>query len=188
MAEEKRDEKSMNIGKLGWYIIHTYSGYENKVEQNIRKVVENRGLQDKIQQVLIPIQKVEEINGSKKQVIDHKIFPGYVMVKMVYTEETWAVVRNTRGVTGFVGPGSVPTPLTATEVAKMGIELPVEKVTEVSFKVGDRVRITSDSMNGYIAVVESIDIEKDEVEAIVQMFGRSTKITLPLEQVEKYED
>lgn len=171
-----------------WYVIHTYSGYENKVEQNIRKVVENRGLQELVQQVLIPVEKVKEINGDKVKEVDRKIYPGYVLVKMIYTEETWAVVRSTRGVTGFVGPDSKPTPLSDREVAAMGVDTPSASVIEVGYKVGDEVRIIATNLSGMAGTVSRIDEADGTVEVMVDFFGRPTPTKLALGQVVKADD
>ena len=169
-----------------WYVIHTYSGYENKVAQNIEKVVENRKLRDLIQEVRVPTEKVEEITDGKSKEIERKTFPGYVLVKMVVTEETWYVVRNTRGCTGFVGPASEPTPLSEEEVQKtLGIDV---STVEVNFKEGDRVQISGTAMDGFIGVVQNINIEDRTVDLLVSMFGRETPTTLPISQVITVED
>jgi transcriptional antiterminator NusG len=169
-----------------WYVIHTYSGYENKVAQNIEKVVENRKLHDLIQEVRVPTERVTEITDGKSKEIERKTFPGYVLVKMVVTEETWYVVRNTRGCTGFVGPASEPTPLTEEEVKKtFGIDV---STVEVNFKEGDRVQISGTAMDGFIGVVQSINIEDRTVDLLVSMFGRETPTTLPISQVVTVED
>ena len=169
-----------------WYVVHTYSGYENKVKQNILKVVENRKLHDLIQDVCIPIEEVTEIADNKQKTVERKIFPGYVLVKMVYTDDSWAVVRNIRGVTGFVGPGSVPTPLTEREVAAMGIKS--APTIKVNYQVGDRIRVTGTNLDGFTGIVRNIDIEKDEVEVLVNMFGRDTPTTIALHQAVKLDD
>ena len=164
-----------------WYVIHTYSGYENKVAQNIEKVVENRKLHDLIQEVRVPTEKVTEITDGKSKEIERKTFPGYVLVKMVVTEDTWYVVRNTRGCTGFVGPASEPTPLSEEEVKKtFGIDV---STVEVNFKEGDRVQISGTAMDGFIGVVQGINIEERTVDLLVSMFGRETPTTLPISQV-----
>lgn len=169
-----------------WYVIHTYSGYENKVAQNIEKVVENRKLHDLIQEVRVPTEKVTEITDGKSKEIERKTFPGYVLVKMVVTEDTWYVVRNTRGCTGFVGPASEPTPLSEEEVKKtFGIDV---STVEVNFKEGDRVQISGTAMDGFIGVVQGINIEERTVDLLVSMFGRETPTTLPISQVIRVED
>ena len=169
-----------------WYVIHTYSGYENKVAQNIEKVVENRKLQDLIQEVRVPTEMAEENVDGKKKVYERKAYPGYVLVKMIVTEYTWPIVRNTRGCTGFVGPGSEPTPLSDAEVEKLfGIEV---SSVAVDFKVGDHVQINGTAMDGFIGVVQNINLEERTVDLLVSMFGRDTPTTLPLNQVVPADD
>ncbi|MBQ8961666.1 MAG: transcription termination/antitermination factor NusG [Ruminococcus sp.] len=169
-----------------WYVIHTYSGYENKVAQNIEKVVENRKLHDLIQEVRVPTEKVTEITDGKSKEIERKTYPGYVLVKMVVTDDSWYVVRNTRGCTGFVGPASEPTPLTDEEVESLfGVDV---STVEVNFSVGDRVQISGTAMDGFIGVVQNIDLEERTVDLLVSMFGRETPTTLPISQVITVED
>ncbi|RKJ42025.1 transcription termination/antitermination protein NusG [Acutalibacter sp. 1XD8-33] len=165
-----------------WYVVHTYSGYENKVASNLEKTVENRQLQELIQEIRVPTEQVTEIteDGRRKEV-ERKIFPGYVIVKMIMTDESWYAVRNIRGCTGFVGPSSKPVPLTETEVARLGIE---QREIEVSYKVGDSVNITDGPLEGFIGVVEEMDPEKNRVRVMVSMFGRDTPVELELDQAE----
>ena len=164
-----------------WYVIHTYSGYENKVAQNIEKVVENRKLHDLIQEVRVPTEMVTEITDGKTKEIERKTYPGYVPVKMIVTDDSWYVVRNTRGCTGFVGPASEPTPLSEKEVKSLfGIDV---SSVEVNFKVGDKVQISGTAMDGFIGVVQNIDLEQRSVDLLVSMFGRETPTTLPISQV-----
>ncbi len=166
-----------------WYVIHTYSGYENKVAQTILKVVENRKLHELIPEVRVPTEMVMEKNDKDVlREVERKVFPGYVLVKMILTDDSWYVVRNTRGVTGFVGPGSKPVPLSDKEVAALGVEHGVRAV-EVDFKVGDRVKISSGPMEGFIGEVKAIDTEENTVDVSVSMFGRETLATLELAQV-----
>lgn len=169
-----------------WYVIHTYSGYENKVASTLQTTVENRGLQDMIPDVKVPTEIVTEIkdDGSTKEV-ERKIFPGYVFVKMVYTDETWYVVRNIRGCTGFVGPSSKPVPLTESEVYKMGVE---SRVVEVSYDVGDQVRIIDGPLEDFVGIVDELDTDKNYVKVTISMFGRETPVELELNQAEKIED
>ena len=169
-----------------WYVVHTYSGYENKVASTLQTTVENRGLQDMIPDVKVPTEIVTEIreDGSSKEV-ERKIFPGYVFVKMVYTDETWYVVRNIRGCTGFVGPSSKPVPLTESEVYKMGVET---RVVEVSYEVGDQVRIIDGPLEDFIGIVDELDTDKNYVKVTISMFGRETPVELELNQAEKLED
>lgn len=169
-----------------WYVIHTYSGYENKVASTLQTTVENRGLQDMIPDVKVPTEIVTEIkdDGSSKEV-ERKLFPGYVFVKMVYTDETWYVVRNIRGCTGFVGPSSKPVPLTENEVYKMGVE---SRVVEVAYDVGDQVRIIDGPLEDFVGIVEELDTDKNYVKVVISMFGRETPVELELNQAEKLED
>lgn len=169
-----------------WYVVHTYSGYENKVASTLQTTVENRGLQDMIPDVKVPTEIVTEIrdDGSSKEV-ERKLYPGYVFVKMVYTDETWYVVRNIRGCTGFVGPSSKPVPLTESEVYKMGVET---RVVEVSYDVGDQVRIIDGPLEDFIGIVDELDTEKNYVKVTISMFGRETPVELELNQAEKLED
>ena len=164
-----------------WYVVHTYSGYENKVAMNIETVVQNRGLQDLIHEVRVPTETVTEIKDNKEREVERKIFPGYVLVKMVMTDDSWYVVRNTRGVTGFVGPESKPLPLTEEEVLNLGIET---REIEIDYAVGDTVRIVDGPLESFVGVVEEIDTEKDMVKVKVSMFGRETPVELELDQVE----
>lgn len=163
-----------------WYVIHTYSGYENKVAQNIEKVVENRKLHDLIREVRVPTQTEERASDGKKT--ETKTYPTYVLIKMIVTDDSWYVVRNTRGCTGFVGPASEPTPLSDEEVKKLfGID--VAPTVKVDFSVGDKVLISGNSMDGSIGVVQNINLEERTVDVLVSMFGRETPATLPINQV-----
>ena len=169
-----------------WYVAHTFSGYENKVASNIETVVENRNLHDLIQEVSVPTETVVEIkdDGTKKEV-ERKIFPGYVLVKMVMTDDTWYVVRNIRGCTGFVGPESKPVPLTDEEVRKLG----VEKVrVKVNYADGDMVNVIDGPLEGYSGTVESVDVPNNSVRVLISMFGRETSVEFELDQLEKAED
>ena len=166
-----------------WYVVHTYSGYENAVKTTIEKFVTNRHLEDMIVDIQIPMEKVTEITekGEAKEV-ERKIFPGYVLLKMVMTDDTWHLVRNVRGVTGFVGEASnKPIPLTDEEVREWGME---KHEIEVRYKVGDRVRISDGPLESFTGVVEEIDAEKNKVTVVVSMFGRETPVEMELEQVE----
>ena len=165
-----------------WYVVHTYSGYENKVASNLEKTVENHQLQDLIHEIRVPTEKVLEVgsNGKTKEV-ERKIFPGYVIVKMILTDESWYAVRNIGGCTGFVGPSSKPIPLTAEEVERLGVET---RNVEVSYKVGDSVQITDGPLEGFIGTVDEIDIDKNRIRVTVSMFGRETPVDLELDQAE----
>lgn len=165
-----------------WYVVHTYSGYENKVKANIEKVVENRSMQEFILDVVVPMEEQIEIKDGKKKATLRKVFPGYVLVKMFMNDESWYVVRNTRGVTGFVGPGSKPVPLTDEEVKTMGVE---EFAPVVDYEVGDNVRVISGPLENFIGIVEEINIEKRKVRVSVSMFGRETPVELELVQIQK---
>lgn len=164
-----------------WYVVHTYSGYENKVAATIEKAVENRKLQDLIYEVNVPVEQVEEIKDGKRKMVERKVFPSYVLVKMVMTDDSWHVVRNTRGVTGFVGPGSKPVPLTEEEVLALGVE---KHEIEVDYKVGDSVKITDGALEDFIGVVDEIELDKNKIRVIVSMFGRETPVELEPDQVE----
>lgn len=165
-----------------WYVVHTYSGYENKVKANIEKVVENRSMQEYILDVVVPMEEQIEIKDGKKKATLKKVFPGYVLVKMIMSDESWYVVRNTRGVTGFVGPGSKPVPLTDDEVKTMGVE---EFAPVVDYEVGDNVRVISGPLENFIGIVEEINMEKKKVRVSVSMFGRETPVELELVQIQK---
>jgi len=170
-----------------WYVVHTYSGYENKVKETILKVVENRKLHSLITEVMIPTEKaMEKTEKGEMKEVEYKVFPSYVLVKMILTDDTWSVVRNIRGVTGFVGPGSKPVPLSDREVHALGVER--EKTVEVNFKIGDSVRITAGTMNGFIGIVRSIDNEALTADVEVSMFGRETLATVSISQVERADE
>ncbi len=170
----------MDIGN--WYVVHTYSGYENKVKANLEKSVENRGLQEFIQEVRVPVvESLEEKNG-KKHAVQRKLYPGYVMVKMVMTDESWYVVRNTRGVTGFVGSGTKPIPLTQAEVENMGVNRVAPKFNMVP---GDHVRVTSGPLETFVGVIATVDMEHEKVRVNVSMFGRDTPVELEFGQITK---
>ena len=164
-----------------WCVVHTYSGYENKVASNLETTVENRGLRDLIQEIRVPTEKVTEIKDNKTKEVERKIFPGYVIVKMVMNDDAWYVVRNIRGCTGFVGPNSKPVALSDEEVERMGIE---EKTIEVSYDVGDSVRIIDSPFEDSIGVVDALDKQNNSVRVIIHMFGRETPVELKLNQVE----
>jgi len=166
-----------------WYVVHTYSGYENTVKATIEKTVESRQLQDQILAVSIPLETVTEITESGvSKTYDRKVFPGYVLVKMVYSDDTWHVIKDVRGVTGFVGSSSNdPTPLTDDEVYAMGVE---KKEIIVSYSVGDTVRILDGPLSSFTGTVEEIEIDKNKVSVVVSMFGRETPVEFELDQVE----
>lgn len=169
------------MAKAKWYVVHTYSGYENKVKANIEKTIENRGIEDAILDIQIPMEEVVEMKDGEKKVVLRKKFPGYVIIKMNMTDESWYIVRNTRGVTGFVGPGSKPVPLTEEEVENMGIE---QQVIVLNYQVGDNVKIKFGPLADFVGVVEEISMEKKKVRVVVSMFGRETPVELEFNQVE----
>lgn len=164
-----------------WYVVHTYSGYENKVKTNIEKTVENRGLQDLILDVRVPMEEVIEQKDDERKLVKRKILPGYVIIKMIMTDESWYVVRNTRGVTSFVGPGSKPVPLTEQEVIELGIE---KRTVDINYQVGDSVKVSAGPLDGFIGIVEEINMEKEKVRVCVSMFGRDTPVELDFYQVQ----
>ena len=174
--------------ELRWYVAHTYSGYENKVKTNLEKIIENRNLQDVIVDIRIPVETVTEENGKDEngnpvlKETETKIFPGYVLVKMKMSDATWHVVRNIRGVTGFVGPGSKPVPLTDEEVAAIGVET---KQINLEYAIGDSVKVTAGPLKGFIGTVEEISDDKKKIKVLVSMFGRETPIELDSESAEK---
>ena len=167
-----------------WYVVHTYSGYENKVATNLEKIVENRKLHDWIHEIRVPTETVVEIKDNKKREVERKIFPGYVLVKMVMTDDSWYVVRNTRGCTGVVGPNGKPIPLTEEEVAALGVE---KREIEVNYAVGDTVRIIDGPLENFTGIVDELDREKNKVRVTISMFGRETPVELELDQAELME-
>ena len=170
------------MAEANWYVVHTYSGYENKVKVDIEKTIENRNLQDQILEVSVPMQEVIEVkNGANKQVAK-KMFPGYVLINMVMNDDTWYVVRNTRGVTGFVGPGSKPVPLTEEEMAGLGFK---ETGVVVDFEVGDTVVVTTGAWKDTVGVIESINEERQTLTIRVELFGRETPVELNFTEIKK---
>ena len=167
-----------------WYVVHTYSGYENTVAASIEKAVENRGMHELIQEVSIPLETVTEITDNGPKTVERKVFPGYVLVKMVMTDETWHLVRNVRGATGFVGSGNKALPLSEAEIAALGVE---KREVVVGYEVGDNVKITDGALESFLGVVDEIDIERSKVRVVVSMFGRETPVELELDQVEPVE-
>jgi transcription termination/antitermination protein NusG len=169
-----------------WYVIHCYSGYENKVRHNLEQRIETMGMKDQVFDVVVPTQEEIEVREGKRRTVERHIFPGYVLVNLILSEESWFVVRNTPGVTGFVGMGNLPTPLRPEEVnqilKRMEAEAPMVKVT---FKVGERVRIVDGPFNDFRGVVSEIDMERTKVRVMVSFFGRETPVELDFLQVEK---
>ena len=165
-----------------WYVVHTYSGYENKVKTDLEKTVKNRELEDYFFDIVVPMEEQIEIKDGKRKANLKKVFPGYVLVKMIVTEESWYIVRNTRGVTGFVGSGTDPIPLTNEEIRSMGFET---SVVEINYDVDDSVKILNGALAGFIGTVQEINKEKGKVKVLVSMFGRETPVELELDKVEK---
>jgi len=171
--------------KGAWYVVHTYSGYENKVKSNLEKAIENQNLQEQIFEIKVPMEEVLEVKNGKKKLVMKKVFPGYVMVKMMMNDDSWYVVRNTRGVTGFVGPGSKPVPLSDEEVVTMGMErIPIKR----TFEVGDTVRVIKGALENFNGIVEEVFEDRQKVRITVSMFGRETPVELEFFQVKKIKD
>ena len=172
-----QDEK-----KPQWYVVHTYSGYENKVKTDLEKTIKNRELEDFFFDIVVPMEEQIEIKDGKKKVNLKKVFPGYVLIKMIVTEESWYIVRNTRGVTGFVGSGTDPIPLTEDEIRNMGFDV---ADVNVDYEVNDSVRVMNGPLENFIGVVQEINKEKRKVRVMVSMFGRETPVELDFIQVQK---
>ncbi len=168
------------LSEAKWYVVHTYSGYENKVATDLEKMVENRKMQDLILDIKIPTETVKEVKEDKVREVERKIFPGYVLIKMIVTDDSWYVVRNTRGVTGFVGPASEPVPLSDAEVAALGVDV---RTVEVSYKVGDLVKIIAGPLKGMEGSVISIDEENNVVSVKISMLGQEIPAEMELDQV-----
>lgn len=165
-----------------WYVIHTYSGYENKVKDKIRMIIENEQ-DDNVFDVKVPIEKYTEIKNNERVLKERKMLPGYVLVKMIITPTSWYLIRNTNGVTGFVGPGSDPIPLTAREIAQFGVrEQQVGR--EISVKVGDKIEVVFGPFAGFVAQVEEVQPEKETLKALINMFGRDTSVELSFDDIE----
>ena len=170
------------MSEAHWYVVHTYSGYENKVKVDIEKTIENRNLQDQILEVSVPMLPVVELKNGVEKKADKKMFPGYVIIKMIVTNESWYLVRNTQGVTGFVGHGSDPIPLTVEEVRRMGIE---KIYIDLDVEVGDTVKVINGPFENFMGVVEEVNMEKQTLRARISMFGRDTPVELDFAQVDK---
>lgn len=170
------------MAEANWYVVHTYSGYENKVKANIDKTIENRHLEDQILEVRVPLEEVTEVkNGVKKQV-SKKMFPGYVLIHMIMNDDTWYVVRNTRGVTGFVGPGSKPVPLSEEEMMSLGFKAPD---VVVDFAVGDTIVVTAGAWKDTVGVIRTVNESKQSITINVEMFGRETPVELSFSEIKK---
>jgi transcriptional antiterminator NusG len=165
-----------------WYVVHTYSGYENKVKTDLEKTIKNREMEDFFFNIVVPMEEQVEIKDGKRKTNLKKVFPGYVLIKMIVTEESWYVVRNTRGVTGFVGTGSDPIPLTDAEIRNMGFDqVPVN----IDYDVNDTVQVVNGPLEGFVGTVQEINKEKQKVKVLVSMFGRETPVELEFSQVQK---
>ena len=165
-----------------WYVVHTYSGYENKVKTDLEKTIKNRELEEFFFDIVVPMEEQIEIKDGKRKTNLKKVFPGYVLIKMIVTEESWYIVRNTRGVTGFVGSGTNPIPLTDDEIRNMGFE---EVPVNIDYDVNDSVKVINGPLENFIGVVQEINTEKNKVKVLVSMFGRETPVELEFAQVQK---
>ncbi len=170
--------------KPEWYVVHTYSGYENKVKANIEKIVENRGMQDQVFDIRVPMQDAVEMKNGKRKEVQRKVIPGYVLIKMIMNDDTWYIVRNTRGVTSFVGPGSKPVPLTESEILRLGIESLSENF---EYEVGDIVKVIDGLFDGTIAKIEEVNPSRRTVTVKISAFGRETPTEFQIGQVERFE-
>ena len=170
------------MAEAHWYVVHTYSGYENKVKANIDKTIENRHLEDQILEVRVPMQDVVELKNGTNKTVSKKMFPGYVLIHMIMNDDTWYVVRNTRGVTGFVGSGTDPIPLTDEEIRAMGFD---ESTINVDYEVNDSVKILQGAFKDYIGNVQSIDKEKHRAKVLISMFGRETPVDVDFAHIER---
>ena len=171
------------MAEANWYVVHTYSGYENKVKANIEKTIENRHLEEEILEVRVPMQDVVELKNGASKTVQKKMFPGYVLINMVMNDDTWYVVRNTRGVTGFVGPGSKPVPLTEEEMASLGFRR--EEDVLVDFEVGDMVVVISGAWKDTVGAIKAINDSKKTITMHVEMFGRETPVELGFAEVKR---
>ena len=184
MTVDKKEEKWERTEKPQWYVVHTYSGYENKVKVDIEKTIENRGLQDQILEVSVPLEEVIELKNGTQKLVERKMFPGYVLIHMIMNDDTWYVVRNTRGVTGFVGPGSEPVPLSEAEMRNLGIS-GMEEEIEIDVEVGDLIEVISGAWEGRESVVKEINLNKQTVTIEVDMFGRETSVEIGFSDIKK---
>ena len=170
------------MSEANWYVVHTYSGYENKVKVDIEKTIENRNLQDQILEVSVPMQEVVEVKNGVEKAADKKMFPGYVLIHMIMNDDTWYVVRNTRGVTGFVGPGSKPVPLTEAEIDALGM-MNVDVV--VDFEIGEAVKVTNGAWKDTVGIIQEINAQKQSLTINVELFGRETPVEISFSEVKK---
>ena len=170
------------MSEAKWYVVHTYSGYENKVKANIDKTIENRHLEDQILEVRVPMEEVVELKNGTQKAVQKKMFPGYVLIHMIMNDDTWYVVRNTRGVTGFVGPGSKPVPLTEEEMAPLGVAK--EKVV-VDYQVGETVTVVAGAWEGTVGVIQGLNPQKQSLTINVELFGRETPVEIGFAEVKR---
>ena len=170
------------MADANWYVVHTYSGYENKVKANIEKTIENRHLEEEILEVRVPLQDVVEVKNGAKKTVQKKMFPGYVLINMVMNDDTWYVVRNTRGVTGFVGPGSKPVPLTEEEMRPLGVQ---SDSVQIDFAEGDNVVVTGGVWKDTVGVIQAINENKQSVTINVDLFGRETPVEISFTEIKK---
>ncbi len=174
------------MAEKNWYVIHTYAGYENKVKTNLDKRVESMEMQDKIFRVLVPMEKEYEIKNGQRKIVMRKVFPGYVLVEMIMEDDSWFVVRNTPGVTGFVGPGSKPVPLSESEIKQILRQMGMDEARpKVLFNIKEQVRVVSGPFSNFIGTIEEVQPERSKLKVSVSMFGRETPVELNFEQVEK---
>ncbi|MDO4623666.1 MAG: transcription termination/antitermination protein NusG [Eubacteriales bacterium] len=171
------------MSEANWYVVHTYSGYENKVKANIEKTIENRHLEDQIFEVRVPLEEVQEVRNGATKTVQRKMFPGYVLLNMIMNDDTWYVVRNTRGVTGFVGPGSSPVPLTEAEMIPLGIR--TESSVAIDFEVGDSVTVIGGVWKDTVGVIQSINESKQIITINVELFGRETPVEIGFAEIKK---
>lgn len=176
--------EKMELGKK-WYVIHTYSGYENKVKLNLERKIHSMGMEDKIFNVIVPVEKETEKKNGKEKVVERKIFPGYVLLEMIVDERSWYIVRNTPGVTGFVGSNTKPVPLTDEEANRILKAMGMDKPADLDIEVGDQVNITSGAFENFVATITEIDYSKSKIKGVVDMFGRETVIEADFDQIEK---
>ena len=169
------------MSEARWYVVHTYSGYENKVKANIDKTIENRHLEDQILEVRVPMQDVVEVKNGVQKATQKKMFPGYVLIHMIMNDDTWYVVRNTRGVTGFVGPGSKPVPLTDVEMASLGIR---EEVV-MDYEIGDTIQVVAGAWADTVGVIQSMNMQRQNLTINVELFGRETPVEISFAEVKK---
>lgn len=170
------------MSEAKWYVVHTYSGYENKVKANIDKTIENRHLEDQILEVRVPLEDVVEVKNGVRKVSQKKLFPGYVLLHMIMNDDTWYVVRNTRGVTGFVGPGSKPVPLTDAEMLRLGV---TKENIEVDFKEGDSIRVVAGAWADTVGVIQAMNMQKQTLTINVELFGRETPVEISFAEVKQ---